>query len=464
MPLQPRVTPSGNVVVGIDSHTGIGVNPVTQSVGVGRREGNLNVGAGINTVGTVGGNVGVQGRDVSVGIGGGFNLPAGGAPVVTPTVQFGSGRGNVQGGQAGGTAGSAVGGLVGGPLGAGIGSLVGSAAGSLIGGAFNESRGSREHKERDSYRNAFRDAGLWDSDYTLVLPDGTVANFNQDSSQSTHSWRDVGRTVNNEGGRDLYAYETDYTNDLDYLSGMAGMALARIISGASNKPTDQLGQLIGNQALGSAGHGADFNQDTFSTVMTNMRAMYARAGINNKDDMLALANTMFSQGRVDDLGYATMEQVAGVMFDNDYTTAQALMQGRWAGIEGASQAEAGNSNSSARSPYISLTEAQRSLAPFFDAYRQRTGGVQAAGSRGAQTAARIAEGAGTITAIAGAARAVDDLTGGRVSQGVRDIAYNAGITDTVNTPSIDTGTSFGPPAPPSVPEPVLPEPVFGPGF
>lgn len=108
------------------------------------------------------------------------------------------------------------------------------------------------------------------------------------------------------GGQDkpLRDYEVDYTNDLDYVAGMAGINLSRLTHGKSDKATDQAGNYLGNKFLSGVGFGKDLTQENFNKTMEGARADYSKAGIQNKDDYLTLANKAFADGRMDDSQYA----------------------------------------------------------------------------------------------------------------------------------------------------------------
>lgn len=293
---------------------------------------------GIGSIpGTGGNNAGIPGIG-GVGGGGGFPgvpLPGGGGGVpvfqngdvsgsvgvgvgsnglsVLPRLQIGQGEYAELGGNLGGVGGAAAGAVYG-PVGAAVGSFVGSAAGSGIGSLFDkDSKKHPETKARNEVLDKYRESGLLGEGNSITSPDGTTFNFME------------GGNPNDKGRRD---YEIDFEKDLDYTAGMAGITLSRLVAGSSNKSIDQVGNGFGNAFLGSAGSGAEFNPSNFNTVMGNARAQYAKAGIKTKEEMLAMANTMFSEGRINDFDYTVMQQTANLVFDNDYNTASKLMAGR----------------------------------------------------------------------------------------------------------------------------------------
>lgn len=418
-----NLSPTGTVSTEVGG-VNVGVNPTNQNVGVSGGVGEGAVSVGYNP-GTAQVGVNAQGYDVGdteFGLGIGYG-PAG----ITggPSVIFDSDEpGARQGGVVGQTVGSTVGSFFG-PVGSAVGSFVGSAVGSVAGGSFGKSKESQEHDARDQVRGAFNEAGVWEEDGTLLLPDGTVANFTLEGDDGAHDWTNPDSRTEEHSGRDfLMNYETDYTNDMDYAASMAGMTFARIVAGGSNKAVDQTGQAIGNQILGSVGTGSDFNEENFKNTMTNARAMYARQDINSKEDLLALANDMFSGDRIDDFDYAVMQQTAAMVFDEDFGMAQQLMGGRNNGAEVATQAPTEGVNRPGRiySPVISAEEAFLSVKPFFDYYRENLSlEAQGYSPNVSQTATDVASGVGAAVATAkgvgeiieGVTDATEALTGSK---------------------------------------------------
>ena len=398
--MKPTVNYFGTVSAG-NEDVRASVNPITGSASIGTSQ-----------------NV-VDSGDVKVDVG--ASIGTGGVNV-SPRVQIGEGQGAATGASAGAT----VGGLAGstfGPLGAAAGSTIGSAAGSVVGGQFNPSQKSLEHDRRNGVRNAFVQAGYLDSNKQFLLPDGHIADFNFDNQQGLHDWKNPDKRVDKNGDRPLFAYEIDYTNDLDYIAGMAGITLSRILGGGTKKEIDQIGNQMGNQLLGKLGHGKDLTEENFKHVMTNARAFYAKAGIQTKDDALALANDMFGGGRISDADYAVMQQTANLVFDSDFKTAQGLMGGRWKGIETATRSPSDSGglhqNRPGRiySPILSPEEAMLSVQPYFDWYRQNVKKPKKTSS----TAATISGGLQAVTGVIGLYNQLNNITGGAISEGIQDL-------------------------------------------
>lgn len=371
--------------------------------------------------GNIGANIQGGNGDVNASVGVGFN-PFSGNVGVTPTVQFGTGEGNQTGAQLGGTAGAVAGSELG-PVGAAVGHAIGSAVGSVIGGVFNPSQAAKETEKRKGFLNALK-GHAFEDDFSFLFPDGTSFSFNQDSHEGVHPWKNPQERTGDVGERPLFNYETDYTNDTDFVAGMAGISLGRLLSGGKNKAIDQTGQLLGNAFLGKVGYGAEFNQENFNAVMTNARAMYARSGIQTKEDMLSLANKAFSEGRINDTDYAAMQQTASLLFDGNYGLAESLMGGRRKGLETAARTPTGSASGRPQnrpgriySPVLSPEEALLSVKPYFDFYKQNYPIKGRGASRGATS---IVEGIGAITGIAGAYNAANRASGGAIGFAIHE--------------------------------------------
>lgn len=431
MPLSISPTGSGGFSAGNPNLSGsASFNPFQGSVGVGAQGGS---------------------GDVHAGVGVGFK-PSQGTFGVSPTITIGHGQNAQVGGAIGGAAGTAIGaGLLGPPgaiAGSAIGSAIGSTVGSLTGNLFGSDKYKKEHKQRDSVVNSFKQHGIFDADGSLQLPDGSTFIVGQPGTEGQHGWKNPQKRVDKEGDRPLFNFETDYTNDMDYVASMAGTTLSRLVSGGKNKAVDQTGQQLGNAFLGKVGYGADLNNDNFSSVMTNARATYAKSGIETKEDLLALANKAFSEGRINDADYAVAQQTAGLVFDNNYNSAQSLMSGRWKGVSTASESPAnanpqGQSRShGSRSPIVSPEEALLSLKPFFDMARQ----MYPIKRTGSHAGVNIAQGVGLVTSGIGIYNALNNATGGGIGDalgsGASAIGDLLGLTDAPSELApVDGGTS-----------------------
>lgn len=434
----------GGISTNIDDFT-VGFNPITQTG---------SVKSPTASSGDVSGNL-------TVGVG------AGGVSA-NPRIQIGQGEDAQLGGSLGGTAGTAVGSLFG-PAGASAGSFIGSAVGSSVGSLFDESPKHPETKARNEVLNKYKEAGLLDKGNSISSPDGTTFSFKP------------GGNANDKGFRD---YEINFEEDLDYTAGMAGISLSRLVAGSTNKPVDQVGNGFGNAFLGKAGSGADFTPSNFNTVMSNARAQYSKAGVKTKEEMLALANTMFSEGRINDFDYATMQQTAKLVFDNDFTTASKLMAGRKQGTEmagetpsnssappQASKPSGGYPNVPAQSGYIppgysapilSPQEAILSVKPFVDYYREHA----PKGGKGAATIASVVQALGGISGIGGLIKQGYDfgnkITGGGldewIKQGLSELGDALGIIDLPEAPEVvgatyDQGVDLSPSDVPDISSP-----------
>lgn len=264
----------------------------------------------------------------------------------------------------GGKKGLVNGALNGSAMAVGLIGMFGGAAAPVAAGVFATSvigsvvkTGKEENQVmRDNVRKQFKKIGLVDNKFKVTLPDGSVGDLGIDGKGGRRLAKDPAKLVEN---RKLYAYDIDYTNDLDYLSGMAGIALARLGSGGQGKNIDQIGGQLGNLALGKVGFGKELTRDNFDAVMQNHRGLYAKAGINSKQDAYALTEIMYQEGRINETQAIAMHQAFNMMYDrNGWDIAQKLMTGRWRGIEVAGGKEPPKQNKADKNfaPGIDITK------------------------------------------------------------------------------------------------------------
>lgn len=193
----------------------------------------------------------------------------------------------------------------------------------------------KDQSSRDSVRSTLKDSGLFGKDYKTKLADGTIADFGVDGHGDMHTFKNADKIVGKDGRGEngLHAYDIDYTNDLDFFSGMAGMTLATMKTGTDATSVKQVGGQLGNQALGKVGYGKDMTPENFGVVMQNMRGMYAQAGIKSKEEAIALSNKMFADKRINDTQLVQMQQSISMVYDGDVNLANKLSSGRFKGID-----------------------------------------------------------------------------------------------------------------------------------
>lgn len=191
-----------------------------------------------------------------------------------------------------------------------------------------------EQVARDSIRDHAKKIGLADDKFAITLADGSKADVGADGSTDTRTVSNPGKWVGGKAPSKLHAYDTDYTNDLDYTAGIGGIALSRLTAGGKNQAIDQFGSQLGNATLKNIGYGKEFTPQNFATLMQNQRAAYAQSGIKSKADAYALADQAYKEGRIDATDLVAMQHSFNMMYDkNGYETAQKLMAGRFRGIE-----------------------------------------------------------------------------------------------------------------------------------
>lgn len=222
---------------------------------------------------------------------------------------------------------------------AGLAAALPTAGASLIltGQALSSGK-SDQQVGRDAVRGRFQQVGLTDKDNNVTLADGSKVNLGIDGHGGQHSVTNPGQLISADKGRagtnKLNAWDTDYTNDLDYVASMGGIAFARITAGGKATNVDQLGGQLGNAALGNVGYGKQMTPDNFGKVMGNLRAQYAKAGIKSKADAYQLVNQAYAEHRLDEGDTIAAQQAFNMMYDpNGIDTAQKLMGGRNHGLE-----------------------------------------------------------------------------------------------------------------------------------
>lgn len=262
------------------------------------------------------------------------------------TVHDNWGRGGKEGRLAGVVGGSSMAaGLYG--LGAANPYLLGGVMAVSIAGTSWQVGKSVDQSARDIVRDHFKKGGLLDQDYNVTLADGTKASLGIDGHGGRHTVTNADLLTKEHkdqktgGANKLNAWDIDYTNDLDYAAGMAGIGLSRLISGGKSKNIDQLGNQLGNALISNIGYGKDFSPENFKKAQENARAVYAQAGIKDKATAFQLSNQAFAEGRLDETDLITTQQALNMVFDdNGYDTAKQLMAGRHRGLAVASQGSA----------------------------------------------------------------------------------------------------------------------------
>lgn len=197
---------------------------------------------------------------------------------------------------------------------------------------------SNDQSNRDFVRSRFKEVGLIGKDnWNITLADGSTFDIGVDGHGGKHSIKDPSKLVGSDSKRgDLNAWDTDYTNDLDYTAGMGGNTLSRLISGRVDKGVNQLGGQLGNGLLGKDGFGKEYTKENFEKVASNFRAVASQIGIKSKSDGYQLANQAYAEGRITEQDLISAHQTFNMMYDKEgYGTGQKLMSGRFRGIEAA---------------------------------------------------------------------------------------------------------------------------------
>lgn len=237
--------------------------------------------------------------------------------------------------------------------------LGGVVAVSMLGGMAKTGKQAGQI-QRDGVRDVFRQNGFMGKDDTITLADGTKVNLGLDGHSGEFTARNMDQIVkdpNFAGGHHtgkLHSYDIDYTNDLDYTSGMAGVALSTILTGSNSTAAKQMGGQIGNGLLGNIGNGKDMTPENFGKFQENARSVYSQAGIKTKEEAYQLANQAYAEGRMSESELITMHQGFNIVFDdNGFDTAQKLMSGRQRGAEVAMQSAPPSDNNQSSATNVS---------------------------------------------------------------------------------------------------------------
>lgn len=235
----------------------------------------------------------------------------------------------------------------------GVGAFTGLGVISMANSFRKKSGKDVDQRARDYFRKDWQTKGLADDEYKISLADGS---FGDIGNAGPHKIKDMTKLVGGDTRSEMSDYDIDYTNDMDYASGMAGTTLNRLLYGGRNKNVDDMGALTGNALLGSVGHGADMSAQNFSTVMANARGLYSKAGIKSKEDALRLVGLAAKQGRLTAADQAQAMQTLDMMYDPDgFKKGSILMSGRWAGINNMKDAPE-------RAPTVSVGEHENLFA------------------------------------------------------------------------------------------------------
>lgn len=235
-------------------------------------------------------------------------------------------------------AGAAIGSVV-----PGIGTAVGATVGAVIGaisfaGQQIKTGKSQNQQERDAFRADLKDRGLVGEDFKIQLADGSIGDIGIDGHGGQHQVTHpelIAQADAKSAGKPANVWDTDYTNDMDFVSGMAGTTLTRLLYGGRSEKGDQIGAELGNVMLGKVGYGKEMTEENYNSVMANARGVYAKAGIQSKEDAYLLIDRAYKEGRISSADAIGSQQAINLMYDGKkgFATAQKLMKGRTAGVE-----------------------------------------------------------------------------------------------------------------------------------
>lgn len=125
-----------------------------------------------------------------------------------------------------------------------------------------------------------------------------------------------------------YTHEDiDGVNASHYVASLAGISLARIVSGKAEKAADSDGANLARRVNAS-------NPADFAKLQVLMRSLYANFGVNSKSDAYQLSNQAYSEERIDECDLVAMQQVFDIIYDVDsFGQIEGLLEGRQKGLQ-----------------------------------------------------------------------------------------------------------------------------------
>ena len=224
-----------------------------------------------------------------------------------------------------------------------IGAVVGAAVGLAMGAV--KSGKSKEQRARDNWRTVYTNAGIFtksntDSSIGMQLADGSFYNVGIDGSGSRAT--DINGTVksyanpNLIAGRDtknaskgLLPYNVDYTNALDFVGSLMVTGMVLPVGGSYQKNnTKEVPQMLGYMTNGITSNcGREFTKSNYNIMTSNVKALYTRMGITNKEQMINCVSDAYYQGKLSKSDYYNMITSSNLIYDdNGYQQAKALMK------------------------------------------------------------------------------------------------------------------------------------------
>lgn len=117
------------------------------------------------------------------------------------------------------------------------------------------------------------------------------------------------------------------SNPVEYAASLAGIALARLVTGRAEDKADNEGLALAKQV-----HNA--TPAEFAKIQTNIKALYANFGVSSKSDAYQLTNQAYAEARINESDLVAMHQIFDIIYgDNGLAIAQKLMNGASKGLE-----------------------------------------------------------------------------------------------------------------------------------
>lgn len=187
-----------------------------------------------------------------------------------------------------------------------------------------------ENADIAQVESGWKKSGLTDSNMQIQLADGRKVPIAGREVPSDRKPTNPNRLAKADSGKvDLKSHEIDYTNDLDYTSGVISTAFNRILLGGSADNIDVASGRLANAALANVGFGKEMSPQNYNKMLANQRAQFSKVGIADAKDAKALANQAYAENRINATQLYQAHKAFDLVFsDNSYEAARGLLAGR----------------------------------------------------------------------------------------------------------------------------------------
>jgi hypothetical protein len=126
-----------------------------------------------------------------------------------------------------------------------------------------------------------------------------------------------------------YSHRTvDSSSPIKYVASLAGISLARIVTGKSEEKADKEGAALVQTIVGKNTAG------DYAKAQVDIRGLYASFGVASRSDAYQLSNQAFSEGRITESDLVAMHEIFDIVFNQStQVDAEKLMNGKDRGLE-----------------------------------------------------------------------------------------------------------------------------------